>query len=231
MADMFGAREPVFGALPAVVFWLCGAIALVSGLSMLVGPPARDLLQSATAVVSGPRPDYRPFGEAAPYVLHVFAHGSWAHLGLNLLALLAFGGGVARRFGYGFAGAVAFLGFFFLCAVGGAAAELAWQGLTRTDGRPAWMVGASTGVSGLIAGAVYVMRGGMYRSLPPVWSATYLAALAPWVVINVLIGVAGGFEPSLEPIAWAAHLGGLAAGALSFPLIDAWAQRHRPWAP
>lgn len=225
-------RQPVFGALPSVVLWLTGAIGLISGAALLAGENVNALLIDAAAVAAGdlsgvPTPP-RLLGDVAPYVLHVFAHAGWAHLLLNLAALLAFGGAVARRFGHGPAGAVSFLALFLFASVGGALTESIWQSVA---GVPSYMVGASTGVSGLIAGAVYVMRAGYYGPLPAPWSATYLTALSPWLLINVAIGVAGFLVPDLGGIAWMGHIGGIVIGAVMFPLIDSWAQSQRPWAP
>lgn len=69
------------------------------------------------------------------------------------------------------------------------------------------MGGASTGVSGLIAGAGWV-RGG-YRGM--------LGLVMPWIGINIAIGLANIAMP--VPIGWAAHIGGAVAGALVFPVF------------
>jgi membrane associated rhomboid family serine protease len=46
----------------------------------------------------------------------------------------------------------------------------------------------------------------------------------PWIVLNLIIGVAGAaFGPAI-PIAWEAHLGGLVAGLF---LLGAFAPRRR----
>ncbi len=229
--DVMRARQPFFGSLPPVVVLLTCAIALVSGAALVIGPWANEALVSAVAVVSGPMPPFRPLGEAAPLVLHVFAHGGWLHLILNLVALLAFGTAVARRFGHGLAGSVSFLAVFFIAGMAGALAELAYQQAFGPPGVSVLIVGASTGVSGLVAGAVYVLRGGYYRELPKTWSPRYWAPLTPWVIANVLIGLTGFMAPEGGGVAWMGHLGGLIAGAVCFPLIDAYAQRHRPFFP
>src|SRR5579871_2623329 len=58
--------------------------------------------------------------QALPFVTYIFLHGSWAHVLLNSVWLLAFGPVVVRRFG-----TPIFLGFFLVCGIAGAAAHLA----------------------------------------------------------------------------------------------------------
>ena len=69
------------------------------------------------------------------------------------------------------------------------------------------MVGASTGVSGLIAAVGWVTGG---------WRGMARLAL-PWIVINLGIAVAEHFIAL--PIAWAGHIGGTLAGAVLTPLL------------
>jgi len=210
--------QPLFNDIPTEVLVLGGAITVVSVLILIAPAPISNWLFSTAAVLSGPGADKleQPLGRIAPYALHVFAHAGWAHLGLNLAALAAFGTGVARRL----AQPALFLGLFFICAVAGAAAEA----LVFTD-RPTTMVGASSGIFGLIGAAIYIMRarGGQ---LAPLFSRTFAVGLAPWVLINVAIGVFGGVAPGVGQIAWVSHLGGLFAGIALFPLADR--LRRRP---
>jgi membrane associated rhomboid family serine protease len=209
-------REPFFGDVPLSVVLLGGAIGFVSAAALLAPPAISNLIFWTCAVKVGPGPfgAEQPLGPWAPYGLHVFAHGGWAHLLLNLAGLAAFGAACARRL----RAPLAFLGFFALCGVAGALTEAA---LPRDA--PTTMLGASSGVFGLIAGATYVRasRGGR---LAPLASRAMLMGLAPWVVINLVTAGAGGGAFGGN-IAWAAHLGGLAAGALTFPLFDRLARK------
>lgn len=217
-------HEPFFVGLPTVVVWMLVVIIAISALA-LVGPDAvRGRLLAAFAVLTG---EYasgpRPLGAQAPYALHVLLHGSWLHLGLNMAVLMSFGAIVARRLGHTPAGVAAFLAFFAACSVAGAAAQV-WV----FGGETQAMIGASSGLSGVIAGAVYVYRAqGPY--LPAPWSSRYLVGLAPWVAINLAIAAFGGSLPGVGAIAWAAHLGGMAAGVVLFPLAHwaAWSQNTR----
>jgi len=213
MADVgSGARQPLFNDVPPEVLVLGAAITLISVL-ILIGPVSlSNALFSATAVLTGPGSEQvkQPLGRIAPYALHVFAHAGWAHLVLNLAALAAFGTGVARRL----ASPALFLGLFFICAVAGAATEV----LVFPD-RRATLVGASTGIFGLIGAAIYLMRG-RGGQLAPLFSRAFAAGLAPWVLINVVIGLVGGAALGVGQIAWVSHLGGLFAGVAVFPAFD-----------
>jgi membrane associated rhomboid family serine protease len=211
MSEQAGVRtkEPFFGDVPGVVVGLGGAIALVSALALAGPRQISDLIQSACVVLIGLPPGQfeQPLGPLAPYVLHVFVHGGWLHLALNLLGLAAFGAATARRL----RSPLLFLTFFFLCSAAGAAAESLRQ--------PVIMLGASSGVFGLVAGATYV-RGALAGLLPPLMSRVMLVGLAPWVAINLLLAAVGGGAFGYASIAWLAHLGGLAAGAVAFPVFD-----------
>jgi membrane associated rhomboid family serine protease len=203
-------RAPFFGDVPAEVIALIAVIAAVSA-AILVGPPRLALwLQGACAVWlgEGRAPYPRPLGPLPPIVLHMFAHASWLHLIVNGLAILAFGTATARRLH----APVLFVGFFLICGVAGALVELA------LPPAPTSMLGASTGAFGLVAGATYLIRarGGV---LPPLLSKDMAIGLAPWVALNAAFALFGGWFGGVQ-IAWAAHLGGLAAGAVLFPVLD-----------
>jgi CheY-like chemotaxis protein len=69
------------------------------------------------------------------------------------------------------------------------------------------MAGASTAVSGVLAGAGWAAGGRMGM----------LRLAGPWLLINIALGLAGVFMN--VPISWSGHIGGLLAGALTFPLF------------
>jgi membrane associated rhomboid family serine protease len=167
--------------------------------------------------------------DAWTFVTYALLHGSWLHLGLNAVWLLAFGTPVARRFG-----TARFLGFFAVTAAAGAVAHLVTHA-----GDPAPMVGASAAISGFMAAAIrFVFQPGGPLDL---WSARdeashavpaaplfaalrdprIVAFLAIWFGLNLMFGVASlpilGAE---QPVAWQAHVGGFLAGLLAFAAFD-----------
>jgi membrane associated rhomboid family serine protease len=207
-------REPFFGDVPVVVPALAGLI-FVSSALMLVAPAAiSNWIFSTFALWVGGDPPFpidQRLGPYAPYALHVLVHGGWAHLLLNLAGLAAFGAATARRL----ASPWLFLAFFFLCSIAGAITEAL---LPRGD--PTAVLGASSGVFGLVAGATYA-RYAQGGSLPSLFSRTMIVGLAPWVAINGVVALVGDFGlTGGGSIAWAAHYGGLAAGAALFPVMD-----------
>ncbi len=156
-------------------------------------------------------------GRALPFVSYIFLHGSWAHVLINTVWLLAFGPVVSRRFGL-----LRFLAFFLLCGVAGAAVQLACNWGSADP-----IVGASAAISGLMGAAFRLLGrdgGGVFRPQPmaPIFSRQILMISAVWAVINVVAGVTGlGTGGSgVQLIAWQAHLGGYAAGLLLAGLFD-----------
>lgn len=203
--------SPVFNDVPIVVLGLAAAIAGVFLAGTLM--PGFELWSRYAGVLL---PNHvaghpSPLGPWSPWLLHVFLHSGWLHLGLNVAALLAFGTAAARPFGQALRGQAGFLVFFFICALGGAAGHVLanWNA-------DAPMIGASTALSGCIAAAGWA-RGG--------WNGMLRLAL-PWLFLNLVLAVAG--TQMWIAIAWAGHIGGLVAGALLYPLVLAvFGQRRR----
>ena len=117
-----------------------------------------DWMYRAFAVIGGSEFEgiSKPYGEAAPYVLHVLLHGGVAHLGMNMLALYALGTQLIKMFGPSLKGKLAFLAFFAVCAVGGAIAQLLVWTLSGESGIA---IGASSAISGLLPALGYVSGG------------------------------------------------------------------------
>ena len=158
---------------------------------------------------------------------YALLHGSWTHLVLNGVWLVAFGTNVARR-----AGAVRFGVLAVATALGGAIA----QGLSDPLGvQP--MIGASAIVSGFMgAAATFIFRRPAGFGTPRAatrWSfmsnRNALGFLGIWLVVNLVFGAAAvPLGVSDAAIAWEAHVGGLLVGLVLFPLIDPGAARSPP---
>jgi len=154
---------------------------------------------------------------ALPFVTYIFLHGSWTHVIVNTVWLLAFGPVVSRRFGVW-----RFLAFFLLCGIAGAAVQLACNWGSADP-----VIGASAAISGLMGAGFRLLGrdgGGMFRQQPmaPIFSRQIFLVSAVWVVINVVAGLTGLGTPGagVQLIAWQAHLGGYAAGLLLAGLFD-----------
>lgn len=154
---------------------------------------------------------------ALPFVTYIFLHGSWTHVIINTVWLLAFGPVVSRRFGV-----LRFLAFFLVCGVAGAVTQLACSW-----GSPDPIVGASAAISGLMGAAFRLLGrdgGGVFRPQPmaPILSRQILMVSAVWAFINVVAGITGLGTPGpgVQLIAWQAHLGGYTAGLLLAGIFD-----------
>ncbi|HEX2274760.1 MAG TPA: rhomboid family intramembrane serine protease [Acidimicrobiales bacterium] len=129
----------------------------------------------------------------------MFLHGSWWHIGGNMLFLWVFGNNIEDRLG-----PVPYLAFYLLSGLAAAAAHVAVQPDSTVP-----VVGASGAVAGVM-GAYLVLFPDvpirtlflfMFRDVPAKW------LLGFWFVAQFFLNPAEG-------VAWVAHVGGFAFGAL-----------------
>ncbi|THV11633.1 rhomboid family intramembrane serine protease [Rhizobium rhizophilum] len=141
--------------------------------------------------------------ESATYITYAFLHGSWLHLGSNMLFLWVFGDNVEDAMGH-----FKFLFFYLACAAAGALVH----GLVMPASE-APLIGASGAVSGVVA--AYLMLHPKVR----VWVLVFmrfplpLPAFIPllfWVGQQFVMLVIDG----ASNVSWGAHVGGILAGAL-----------------
>jgi membrane associated rhomboid family serine protease len=228
--------EPILN-VPAVLSATVAALVLVHAVRTLLLTPDQDfnfVLEFAfiPARYGGASSEALPGGWGADiwtFVTHAFIHADIIHLGVNIAWLLPFGSAVARRFG-----PIRFLGLFAVAAAAGAGAHL----FTHWD-EPVALVGASGGISGLMAAAIRFVfqRGGplhlwgrsdfeAYRVpaaslVDSLRDARVLAFLAVWFGLNLLSGMGTVQMPGVDQtIAWQAHIGGFAAGLFLFKYFD-----------
>jgi len=136
-------------------------------------------------------------------ITHMFLHGSWLHIGMNALMLLAFGSGLER-----WIGTKKMLQIFFMCGLFGVTTHLAFN-LYSFDP----VIGASGGLSGMFAAALVMLNrqgnmSGKYGIMPFV---------ILWIGISILFGMMG--SPDGSAIAWAAHIGGFLGGFVAVKLL------------
>jgi len=123
---------------------------------------------------------------------------------MNIGMLIALGPIVALALGKTIRSALFFLAFFATCAICGGLTQSLSYVLEAKDGIA---IGASSAISGLLPAVGYI-RGGLKSA----WSMS-----VPWMVINIALAFLGG-DIGIMSIAWAAHLGGLAAG-FTYPVF------------
>ena len=240
-------REPLFN-IPTVVVVLIGIFAVIHFLRVeVLSEFDRNYLDELFAFIPMRYDNSRlpggplPGGVAAEiwsFVTYAFIHGSWTHLGVNVLWFLPFGSAVARRFG-----TLRFLGFFAVTAAAGALAYLFAHG-----GEDSAVIGASAAISGTMAGAMRFafQRGGplgfwreqddtayRVRALPlsGVWrDPRVVIFLVVWFGINFIFGATSlPITGSDQPVAWQAHIGGFLAGLLLFDWFDPVRRRAAYW--
>lgn len=149
------------------------------------------------------------FHELPPWltlITYMFFHGDVFHVGTNMLFLWVFGDNVEDAMGH-----LRFLGFYLACGV--------FAGLAHATMQPASavpLIGASGAVAGVIAAYIMLYPRVMvwilaFRIIPLHVSAGF--AIGAWILTQLVMVILPQSGPVL-PIAWWAHIGGLAAGAL-----------------
>jgi membrane associated rhomboid family serine protease len=157
--------------------------------------------------------------EGLTLVTYQFLHGDIIHLASNMIFLWVFGDNVEDAMGH-----VKYAVFYILCGIAGGLAH-AWM----LPASPLPLIGASGAVAGVIAAylmlhprvLVWVLA---FRIIPLKISAVWV--LGFWVLTQFAMVLLG---PS-DQVAWWAHIGGMAAGALlilflrrpGVPLFDRW---------
>jgi membrane associated rhomboid family serine protease len=206
-----------------VSFWPAEAVKLLHRAT--TDPDALDevrAMRDLHALSGGPR--------LWTLLTYAFLHGSWMHVLLNTIWLVAFGPPVARRFG-----TPRFLVFMAVTAIVSALAQWASAPMEFAP-----LIGASGADSGLMGAALrFIFQPGGplgasgvtgFDAVEAVPSASLAGMLADrrarlflvaWLVTNFVFGAfARPLGLSDMPVAWIAHLGGFFAGILLFPLFD-----------
>ncbi|HEX6868756.1 MAG TPA: rhomboid family intramembrane serine protease, partial [Candidatus Limnocylindrales bacterium] len=153
--------------------------------------------------------------ETATLVTSQFLHGGWLHLLGNILFLWIFGNNIEDRLGR-----LAFLGFYL---AGGIVAGLAQVAIDPTSGIPT--IGASGAIAATL-GAYFVLfpraritslvfLGFFYQLI----DVPAIVVLAFWFVLQVIDGIASLGMTEAGGVAFFAHIGGFAAGALAAAVL------------
>jgi len=141
------------------------------------------------------------------FLTYMFLHGNFLHLAVNLLALFVFGPQVEERMGGG-----AFLRYYLLCGLGGAALSFVLMQL-----RPVTLVvGASAAVYGVLLAFAWAWPDQpinvflLPTPIPAKWLVTFYVAVT---LVLALLSTSDG-------VAHLAHLGGFATGFLYLKVGD-----------
>ncbi len=132
---------------------------------------------------------------------HMLLHGSWLHIGMNGVMLMAFGAGLER-----WIGGRRMVIFFILCGLCGVLTHFALNPFSLHP-----VIGASGGLSGFFAAVLILINknreaaGTFPASRYGLWPFIIL-----WIGISVIFGMMG--SPDGNAVAWAAHVGGFLGG-------------------
>ena len=163
--------------------------------SDLLGPGAAEPAATPAGGIGIP--------ERLTLLSYMFFHGDILHLAGNMLFLWVFGDNVEDALGH-----FRFLVFYLACGVAGGLAHALVLPASELP-----LIGASGAVAGVIAAylmlhprvRVWVL---VLRFIPIQISAAF--ALGAWILTQLVMVLL----PQVGPVAWWAHIGGLAAGAV-----------------
>ncbi|HMK25750.1 MAG TPA: rhomboid family intramembrane serine protease [Chitinophagaceae bacterium] len=144
----------------------------------------------------------------------MFMHGSWAHLGGNMLFLWIFGDNIENRQGHS-----RYLIFYLVCGIIASLSHVFISGSSNMI--PS--LGASGAISGVLGGYILLFPNKRVRVFVGrgITEVPAFVALGIWIVFQVIsgLGMLGGEEGG-GGIAYAAHIGGFVAGLLLVKLFD-----------
>lgn len=156
---------------------------------------------------------------------HMFLHGGWMHLILNMLFLYIFGDNIEDLLGH-----VGFLVFYLASGVAAAFAQMA-----SDPGSSVPMVGASGAIAGVMGGYLLMFPRARVDILVILVVIFRIFTLPAWIMLGLWFGLqlingAATFASTGGGVAYWAHAGGFAAGLLF--LLPIWLRRGGPdyWA-
>ncbi len=157
---------------------------------------------------------YPLYGQLA-FLTHLFLHGGWMHLIVNMWTLWIFGDNIEDVMG-----PVRFIVFYLLC---GLAAMLAHMLADTASTAP--IIGASGAIAGVM-GAYFLLypHAKVLTIIPIVFIPLFfnlpaVVYLGIWFTIQLVAGLGSLSSQEGASIAWWAHAGGFVAGVLLLPLF------------
>ena len=185
------------------VLSLVGAIGLADYVAVTLG-----YIPSVVNDIAELPPELMIVPEEATLLTYSFLHAGWMHLGINMLFLWVFGDNVEDALGH-----VRFAIFYALCAAAGAFAHGL---LLPASENP--LIGASGAVAGV--SAAYLMLHPKVR----LWVLVLYRIPLPlpaWIPLGLWVGMQFVMivQDPFGPVSWAAHVGGILAGAALVPIL------------
>lgn len=150
-------------------------------------------------------------------VTSMFMHGSWAHLGGNMLYLWIFGDNIENRLGH-----KRYILFYLVCGIIASLSHV-FSTVMSTQNSLVPSLGASGAISGVLGAYLLLFPSKKVRMLVAFRGVVHVpsyVALGLWIVLQVVsgLGLLGGAESG--GVAYAAHIGGFIAGLLLIRFFD-----------
>jgi membrane associated rhomboid family serine protease len=200
--------DPLEGkSVPYVTYGLIAANIVVF-LAMLVVPNAKEPIELAYGFI--PQAFFYGSGwsSADTLLTHMFLHDGWEHIIGNMLFLWVFGDNIEDAVGH-----LRYFGFYLVCGI---CAALVHGLIEPHSAIP--LVGASGAIAGTVA--AYLMLRPCAKVEVLLFLVIPKALDAYWVLgFWVLLQVWEVVKHSPDGVAWWAHIGGLAAGAVLIPFM------------
>ncbi len=200
---------------PVVVYLIIAACAAAFLYTQSLGPDDSQMAFYTAygaiprAITRGPWPD-----AWVGLLTSMFLHGSWVHLGGNMLYLWIFGDNIEDAMGHG-----GFVVFYLLTGVVAALVHVATQPASTVP-----LIGASGAIAGVLG--AYLVLYPRARVLTLVFFVFIRLAELPavlvlslWFVLQLVQGIAALNAPGVAAVAFWAHVGGFAAGAVLVPVF------------
>jgi membrane associated rhomboid family serine protease len=213
---MFPLRDTVRSRTPPYVTWALVALSVTAFVAMgSLQPGMFERLTVAYGLVPARLALDDPVGWVT-LVTSIFLHGGWFHLISNLWTLLIFGDNVEDQMGHG-----RFLAFYL---ASGIVAGLAHVALAPGSALPT--IGASGAIAGVLGAYFVLFPSARVLTLVPLIFLPWLVEIPAFIYLGfwflsqlssglLTLGAAGDFGG----IAWWAHIGGFAFGALAVGLL------------
>jgi hypothetical protein len=146
----------------------------------------------------------------------MFLHGGWMHLIGNMLFLHIFGDNVEDKFGH-----FRYIVFYFLAGIAAALAQIFISPVSEIP-----MIGASGAIAGVMGAYVFMFPRAKVATLVPLFMFFQIVELPAfiflgiWFVIQIYSGLLQlGIGADAGGVAWWAHIGGFAMGAVLLPFM------------
>jgi membrane associated rhomboid family serine protease len=162
---------------------------------------------------------------AKPFLTAMFLHAGWWHLIGNMLYLWIFGDNVEDKMGH-----VGFLVFYLMCGMG--------SSLAHTLSEPSSIIpslGASGAIAGVLGAYIILFPRSRVVTLVPIFFFIHFVEipafvfLGIWFLMQLMSGLAwSGAQSTGGGIAWWAHIGGFAIGAVLMPFFRRRSRNKKP---